>query len=210
MGDPRKIRKTYRRPAHPWQRIRIETEKAIEKQYGLKNKREIWKVVSELGRISAQAKRLIREKNKGNKQTEIEEKQLLSRLMKYNLINEGDGLDIVLSLKPEDLLDRRLQTFVLKSDLALTAKQARQFIVHGHVLVNGQKVTVPSYMIGKTDAISFNPLSTISDQNHPERSKEKKKSKSDNKNTKSENAGEMTEEELAKIEKEIVAEVDVK
>ena len=62
MGDPIKHRKKYSKPSHPWQRERIEEEKGIMKEYGLKNKKELWKMESKLKTFSQQAKRLITEK----------------------------------------------------------------------------------------------------------------------------------------------------
>ncbi|MDP7610203.1 MAG: 30S ribosomal protein S4, partial [Candidatus Woesearchaeota archaeon] len=44
MGDPKKQRKKYSKPSHPWQTERIEVEKVLMKEYGLKNKKEIWRV----------------------------------------------------------------------------------------------------------------------------------------------------------------------
>jgi len=43
MGDPRKLRKKYNTPMHPWQGQRIKEENEILKQYGLKNKRKYGK-----------------------------------------------------------------------------------------------------------------------------------------------------------------------
>jgi len=140
MGDPRKTRKKYKGPAHPWQKTRIDEERGIKRNYGLKNKKEIWKFVSEIRRIKSQAKTLIREKSKNNKQAFIEEKQLIDRLVKYGLLTEGSTLESLLGLKTSDLLGRRLQTLVHNKGFALTPKQARQFIVHGHILVNGKKI----------------------------------------------------------------------
>ena len=41
MGDPRKARKQYRTPSHPWQKVRLEDESKLAVEYGLKNKKEI-------------------------------------------------------------------------------------------------------------------------------------------------------------------------
>src|SRR3989344_6520595 len=163
MGDPRKQRKKYKGPSHPWQRKRIEEERIIKKEYGLKNKKEIWKASSILRRSNIQAKKLISEKNKGNPQAEIEEKQLIGRLYKLGLLNEDAKLDDVLSLELKDILNRRLQTFVYKKGLCLTPKQARQFIVHGCIFVNGRKISVPSYLVGREEelTITFNPNSSL-------------------------------------------------
>lgn len=208
MGDPRKTKNKFRKPAHPWQSSRIESERIVKKDYGLKNKKEIWRVVSELNRLAAQTKKLIREKNKGSKQAEKEERQMLDRLIKYGLINPGDGLEKVLSLESKNLLELRLQSFVRKNKMSLTEKQARQFIVHGHILVNGKKVTIPSYMVSISDEISFSPSSSLANAEHPERLKESK-AKEKKKIKENEEQEDLTEEVLAKIEKEIVPEVEV-
>ena len=44
MGDPRKIRKKYETPTHPWQKDRIDEEKTLTIEFGLKNKKEIWRM----------------------------------------------------------------------------------------------------------------------------------------------------------------------
>ena len=43
MGDPKRLRKKYETPSHPWEEERIKRETELMKKYGLKNKREIWK-----------------------------------------------------------------------------------------------------------------------------------------------------------------------
>jgi len=55
------------------------------------------------------------------------------------------------------LLERRLDNIVFSLKLATTRTQARQMIVHRHVLVNGQIVTSPSYLISVNDVVSFKP-----------------------------------------------------
>ena len=41
MGSPKKQRKKYSKPSHPWQKARIEEEKALKKEYSFKNKKEL-------------------------------------------------------------------------------------------------------------------------------------------------------------------------
>jgi len=53
------------------------------------------------------------------------------------------------------LLERRLDSVVYRLKLAITCAQARQMIVHGHVLVNGSKVTIPSYRVEIGDVVSL-------------------------------------------------------
>ena len=86
MGDPRKTRKKYKGPRHPWQRERIDEERKILKNYGLKNKKEIMKANSEIKRVATHAKKLIRDRIKGLEQVQVEEKQLIERLQKLKLI----------------------------------------------------------------------------------------------------------------------------
>lgn len=170
MGHPKKLKKKYKAPMHPWERARIEKEGGIKKIYGLKNKKEIWKAHSKIKNFTKQAKRVIAKKTEQNKK---EEKQLMEKLDKLNLVNKDDKIENVLNLSIENLLDKRLQTAVLRLGLARSIKQARQFIKHGHIFVSGRKMTIPSYILNKNDSVAFNPKSAISNAEHPERLKEK-------------------------------------
>jgi small subunit ribosomal protein S4 len=51
------------------------------------------------------------------------------------------------------LLESRLDNVVYRSGLARTRRHARQLVVHGHFLVNGKKVNVPSYQVAAHDVI---------------------------------------------------------
>jgi len=144
MGHPRKKRKTYSTPRHPWQAERIEREKVILENYALKNKKEIMKMQSILSKYSSQAKKLA---NAQTEQAKKEKEQMIGRLFKLGLIKKNAGVDDVLGLTINDIMNRRLQTFVYKKNLANTPKQARQFIVHGHIFVANNKVNVPSYIV---------------------------------------------------------------
>ncbi len=143
MGDPRKKRKLYEKPKKLWDSKRIEEEKSLREEFGLKNARELWRMQTILRKIRREARRLLSKKGKN---VEGRAEQLLKRVKKF-LINKQDAtLDDVLALTTHDILARRLESIVLKKNLAKTAKQARQFIVHGHVSVDGRKVTAPSYL----------------------------------------------------------------
>jgi len=54
-----------------------------------------------------------------------------------------------------NLLERRLDNIVYRSQMALTREQARQLILHGHILVNGKKVTISSYSVQSGDVVEF-------------------------------------------------------
>lgn len=168
MGDIKKIRRKYSKPSHPWQRARIDAEKIILKEFGFKNKTEIWKMESQLRSFKNQVKELV---TKEPKQRALEEKQLLDRLYKLGLLNKDAKRENVLDLINLDLFNRRLQTIVFKKGLARSVKQARQFIVHGHIFVNGNEMNVPSYLVNRDEEMSiiYNPTSQLKDEMHPER-----------------------------------------
>ncbi|MBW3000857.1 30S ribosomal protein S4 [Candidatus Woesearchaeota archaeon] len=168
MGDPRRIRKKYETPTHPWQKDRIEEEKKLIKEFGLKNKKEIWRMETLLKKFKDQVKELA---SRVDEQSKLEEQQLIHRLISMGLLTEGAALDTLLGLEVRNILERRLQTLFVMKDLARTMKQARQFITHGHVLVDKKKITFPSYIVNlKEEAlIEFVPTSSLSKEEHPER-----------------------------------------
>src|SRR3989344_3137 len=168
MGDSRRFKKQYSTPSHPFQKARIDFENEILREYGLKNKTEVWKANSKLKSFAGQAKRLIAAY--GN-QAEVERKQLFARLERVGLLKPGSALDDVLSLRITNLLDRRLQTIVFKKGLARSVKAARQFISHAHVSVNGKIISAPGYIVGvhEENTVSFIEASSLSKEDHPER-----------------------------------------
>lgn len=144
MGDPRKKRKQYEKPKKLWDKKRIEVESKLVEEYGLRNMRELWRTQTELRKIRREARRLLAAKEAGQ---EKRSQQLLDRAKSYIVRKADIVLGDLLSLNVHDLLARRLQTIIVKKHLAKSMKQARQFIVHGHIAVNGNKVTSPSYVV---------------------------------------------------------------
>ncbi|GGM51692.1 30S ribosomal protein S4 [Longimycelium tulufanense] len=57
------------------------------------------------------------------------------------------------------ILETRLDNVVYRAGLARTRRQARQLVSHGHFLVNGQKVNIPSYRVSQYDLIDVKPKS---------------------------------------------------
>lgn len=174
MGDIKKKRKKYSRPSHPWQKERIEEEKILLKEYGLVNKKEIWRAESLVRKFSSRVKKLTALRDE---QSDKEGKQLLSRLRSIGLLDETSKMEDILTLNKKNILDRRLQSVVLKKNLARTLKQARQFIVHGHIKVGEKKIRSPSHMISRKEEelINFIETSSLASSDHPERAIEEKK-----------------------------------
>ncbi len=161
MGDPKKPRKKYKSPLKPWVKSRIIEENKLRKEFGLKTKREIWKAVTLLKSFRERAKEVTKLKSARDPNAEVLEKELLKTLIKYNILPEDAELDDVLNLTVRDILNRRLQTLVYKKGLAKTIKQARQLIVHKHIMVGDKVINVPSYLVKKDeeDLIRFHPNS---------------------------------------------------
>ncbi len=159
MGQTKRQRKKYTTPSHPWQKERIVQEKELKRDYGLKNKEEIWKSTAKLRKVTTQVKKIIAAK--GSSQALKEKEALLTHLMKFKLIAKGTDLDDILELTTKDFLERRLQTIVFKRKVSRTIDQARQMIVHGHVLVDNKKVTIPSYLVNANEEgkVVVNPKS---------------------------------------------------
>jgi len=130
--------KRYSRPKKPYDKPRMEEETQIKKEFGLKNKKEIWKSDAKIKSIREKAKRLI-------KKSQEEQKIFFERLNKIGL--KVNSIADVLSLNKKDILNRRLQTIVFQKKLVPTIKTARQMITHKKVLVEGNAINIPSYIV---------------------------------------------------------------
>jgi len=137
-------RRVWQKPKRPLNYDLIMDELKILGTFGLKTKRELWKTQTELSRVRLQARSLL-----ALRQDERERKEpiLMQSLSKIGLVNEDSTLDDVLNLQVTDLLSRRLQTIAQKKLYFKTPYQARQAIVHGHIMIGDSVVTIPSYVV---------------------------------------------------------------
>jgi len=140
----RRLKKKYEKPLKRWDKARIEKEKELMKKYGLRRKKEIWRAESIARKYRRLARQLI-----ANPDHKLE-REILEKVRRLGFI-DAQKLDDLLNLTAEHILERRLQTIVYKKGLANTIKQARQLIVHGHIAINGRKVTFPSYIVPKDE-----------------------------------------------------------
>ena len=136
--------KSYSKPKRPFDKARIDEEAKIKAEYGLKNKKEIWKAEAKINSMREKAKKLVRA-------DESEKQKLFDKLNKIGL--KVESLAEVLSLNIRDFLERRLQTVLVRKNMAPTMKTARQFITHKKVLVDGRIVNIPSYQVKVNDVI---------------------------------------------------------
>ena len=162
--------KQYETPNHPFQGERIASEHSLAGRYGLKNKEELWRAQSELRSYRREARDLLAQAQ-DDPVVQRRTREFLGRLRRVGVLDDEDGLGDVLSLEIEDVLERRLQTVVYRKGLANSTQQARQFIVHGHVIVGDRRQTIPSYVIDvdEEDHVAFDENSPLADELHPER-----------------------------------------
>ena len=166
MGDPKKQRKKFETPRFPWRIDILETELKLVGQYGLRNKREVWRHKTLLSKYRGIGRSLLGMPIEERRKLE---KQLLDRLHRLGFLPKTAVLDDVLVLSLEDILERRLQTLVFQKGLAKSIHQARQLITHGHVAIEGRRVSSPSYLVLRDEEakITYAPNSPLSTPNHP-------------------------------------------
>lgn len=129
--------KTFSKPKRPFDKQRIIEEAEIKKQFGLKNKKEIWTAESKIKKFREKAKKLISSSSE-------EQQKLFDQLNKIGL--KVNSVGDVLALDKKNYLQRRLQTIVSEK-FKKTPKTSRQLIVHKHVLIKGRAINSPSYIV---------------------------------------------------------------
>ena len=166
MGNPKKQRRKFETPRFPWRADILQSELKLIGQYGLRNKRELWRHKTLLSKFRGNARSLL---GAPKEQREKLEKQLLSRLQRLGMLSETAVLDNILDLTTEDILERRLQTLVFRKGLGKSIYQARQLISHGHISIENKRVNSPSYLVPQEEEakIRYTPTSPIVDPNHP-------------------------------------------
>ncbi|MCL5427866.1 MAG: 30S ribosomal protein S4 [Candidatus Marsarchaeota archaeon] len=146
MGAPKRRRRKYDRPSFMWSKQRIEEEHKLRDDYGLKNLSELWKAASEIRRI----RRRMREVLSGRLDDGVG-KDIIAKLAREGIVGENATFDDILVIKPESVLERRLQTVVYRKGMAKTLRQSRQLIAHGFIAINGRRVKSPGYIVRKTE-----------------------------------------------------------
>jgi len=147
MTNYRLFSKTSKSPRRPYEKERLDKEMKLLGEYGLRNKREVHRVMYTLAKIRNVARNLLTLPDKDPKRL-FEGGALLRRLTRLGLLSESEQkLDYCLGLAVEKFLDRRLQTRVFASGLALSVHHARCLIKQRHIRVGKKMVDVPSFLV---------------------------------------------------------------
>lgn len=156
--------KTSNRPRQLFDRDRQDKEIKLAGEYGLKCKREIWRIQLILAKLRKRARELLT-LEETNPVRIFEGQALMNKLFKFGLLDRETeaGLDFALSLTVERFLDRRLQTLVYKNKLAKSIHHSRVMIYGKQVIVNNKLVDVASFMVSADNEskIEINPKSSF-------------------------------------------------
>ena len=97
-----------------------------------------------------------------------EKEQLLDSLTKKGLLQDGADVGDVLEINVEHMLSRRLQSVVYYKGLAPSMRSARNLIVHGHICIGDQRMTVPGYHVLKEeeDELRYSSNSPFANEEH--------------------------------------------
>ena len=156
-------KKTSKTPRKPFDRERLLGELKLIGTYGLKNKREVWRVQLTLAKLRKAARELMTLDEKDSRRI-FEGDALIRRIVKLGLLShEQKKLDYVLGLTTNQFMERRLQTFVCQKKLANSVHHARVRIRQRHLSVGRQMVNIPSFMVSKQSEshITYAPTSVL-------------------------------------------------
>merc|ERR1711976_1147225 len=138
---------TFRKPKRAFEKERLDAEMKIIGEYGLKNKREVWRSQYALAKIRTAARTLLTLDDK-NEQRIFAGAALLRRMIRLGLLLESEKkLDYVLGLTAAKIMERRLQTKVFKLGLAKSIHHARTLIRQRHIRVGKQICDIPSFLV---------------------------------------------------------------
>ena len=168
MGDPKRQRKSYETPRHPWRKDQLEVELHLVGDYGLRNKRELWRYKTMLSQVRGIARSLLGQSEAERAKVE---REYLAKLGRIGVLSESATIDEVLDLDIRDLLERRLQTMVFRRGMAKSLHQARQMVSHGHIAVGGKIISVPGYIVARDEEqkLKYFSHSPLAKADHPVR-----------------------------------------
>mmetsp|Transcript_13517 Transcript_13517/g.9531 ORF Transcript_13517/g.9531 Transcript_13517/m.9531 type:complete len:187 (-) Transcript_13517:169-729(-) len=139
--------KTSKNPRRPFEREKLVNELRLIGTYGLRCKREVWRVQLTLAKLR-KAARVLLTLDEQDPRRVFEGDALIRRMVRIGLLKESERkLDYVLGLTINQFMERRLQTLVQKKKIANSVHHARVLIRQRHIAVGKQMVNIPSFMV---------------------------------------------------------------
>ena len=147
----RNYSKTSSNPKRPYEKERLDSGLLLIGEFGLMNKREVWRVQYILTRIRRAARDLLTLEEKDPRRI-LEGKALINRMMRIGVLTkEQNQLDYVLGLTTKQFLERRLQTIVRNDRNAQSIHQARTLIFQKKIALSKglrrQIINIPSFIV---------------------------------------------------------------
>ena len=140
-------KKTSKTPRKPFDKERLHSELKLVGDYGLRCKREVWRVQLTLARLRKAARELMT-LDENDPRRVFEGNALIRRIARLGLLGKNERkLDYVLGLTTGQFMKRRLQTVVAEKNLAKSVHHARVLIRQRHISVGKQMVNIPSFMV---------------------------------------------------------------
>ncbi|CAM9910235.1 unnamed protein product [Scytosiphon promiscuus] len=147
VGIHRNYRKTFKTPRRPYEKERLDSELKLCGEYGLRCKREIWRVQFALAKIRKAARQLLTLDTKDPKRL-FEGPALLRRMVRLiRLLSEEKHVDTYILLKAPPASRVVWSSCVFKQGLAKSIHHARVLIKQRHIRVGKQLVNVPQFMV---------------------------------------------------------------
>ena len=159
----RNYKKTSKTPRKPFDRDRLMSELKVVGQFGLRCKREVWRVQLTLARLRKAARELLT-LDESDPRRQFEGDALIRRIVRLGLLKEGERtLDYVLGLTLDQFMERRLQTVLVKKDMAKSVHHARVLLRQRHIAVGKQMVNIPSFNVrtASQNYIAYAPSSVF-------------------------------------------------
>ena len=149
----RNYSKTAKNPKRPYEKERLDSELLLIGKYGLKNKREVWRVQYVLARIRKAARELLTLEPNDPRRI-FEGEALIKRMIRIGVLSKEESqLDYVLGLTTKQFLERRLQTIVFQNQYAQSIHHARTLIFQKKIAFNrglrSPIINIPSFIVRK-------------------------------------------------------------
>merc|ERR1712086_27866 len=142
--------KQSKNPRRPFEKEKLINDLTTIGIYGLRYKREVWSQQLVLAKLRKAARVLLTMDDTDPRRI-YEGDALIKRMVRLGLLDKYQRkLDYVLGLTVHQFMERRLQTLVVKRNLARSVHQARVLIRQRHIAVGKQMVDIPSFLVRRT------------------------------------------------------------